>query len=103
MPWKFILFIAICLLFSIFIGFNLPYTGTIDFLFAKVENAPIFLVVLFSFLAGACVGLLASVFKKSKKRKKEKLKGAQGQEVLPESSPEEQSSVPEKRRGRKRK
>ena len=101
MPWKFIFFIALCILFSVFIGFNLSYTGTIDFLFAKVDNAPIFLVVLFSFFTGACVGILATVFRKTKMRKKEKLERKAGQEVLADENAAADDSVPKRRRGRK--
>ncbi len=104
MPWKFIVFIVICIIFSIFIGLNLSNPVTVDFLFVRAENAPVFMVVLFSFLAGACVGLLASVFTKSKKRKKEKLKEKTGQEALPDNPEgEQETAVTPRRRGRTRK
>jgi uncharacterized integral membrane protein len=103
MPWKFILFIILCILFSIFIGFNLGYTGTIDFLVVKVEEAPIFLVVLFSFFTGVSVGLLATVFRRSKKRIKEKREKKDEREAIPEENGAEQGSIPENRRSRKRK
>jgi uncharacterized integral membrane protein len=106
MPWKFILFIAICILFSIFIGFNITYTGTIDFLFAKVENAPIFLVVLFSFFTGTCVGILAALFKRGKKKikgkKEKKAKEIEQEDQVGENALGEES-VPERKRGRKKK
>jgi uncharacterized integral membrane protein len=103
MPWKFILFVVICILFSVFIGLNLPYTATIDFLFAKVEGAPVFLVILFSFFAGSGVGLLASIFKKSKKRKQEKLSKKKGKEVLPDDGTGQPEPAAERGHGRKRK
>jgi uncharacterized integral membrane protein len=90
-------------LISIFIGFNLTYTGTIDFLVVKVENAPVFLVVLFSFLTGACVGILASVFKKTKKKRKEKVEKEAEQPGSPDEKTETENQAPERKRGRKKK
>ena len=91
MPWKFVIFILICIIFSLFVAVNLENKTDISFVFASISQVPIFLVVLLSFAAGAGAGLLAIIFTKSKKRKIEKTdtKKKKAQETEIQQQPEE--------------
>jgi uncharacterized integral membrane protein len=103
-PWKFILFIIICILFSLFVSVNLDNKADVSFILVSFAKVPIFLVVLISFAAGACAGIFALVFTKSKKKKKQKIDMKKGKprEDAQEDAMEE-THVGEKRHGRKRK
>jgi uncharacterized integral membrane protein len=74
MPWKFIVFIIICILLSLFIGVNLDNKTDISFVFVSIAKVPVFLVALFAFAFGGCAGILAAVLRSSRKKKKEKQK-----------------------------
>ena len=57
MPWKFILFIFFLILGAVFTGLNLGNSCNINFGFKTFEQIPVFLTILFAFLAGIVVTL----------------------------------------------
>ena len=57
MPWKFILFIFFLILGAVFTGLNLENACNINFGFKTFEQIPVFLTILFAFLAGIVVTL----------------------------------------------
>ena len=59
MSWKLILFLICLVLTTIFIGFNLENTCTINLLFITYTDIPIFIVVLSSVIVGV---FIAGVF-----------------------------------------
>lgn len=72
MPWKFIFFLIICIIFAIFVTANLDNKANISFIFAEFSQVPVFLIVIFSFVFGSCTTLLAMLLANSKKRRKKK-------------------------------
>ena len=52
MPWRLIKFIIIFAVLLLFIVFNLDNKSDIGFGFAKIRDAPVYLVILLSILAG---------------------------------------------------
>lgn len=76
MPWRFIIFLLICILFAVFVAVNLDNKADISFIVASVSQVPVFLVVLFSFAVGSGSAILAMFFSKSKRRKIVKEKNA---------------------------
>ena len=57
MPFKLILFILCMIIAAAFTGFNLGNVCDINFGFMRFEKVPVFLTILFSFLAGVLVTL----------------------------------------------
>lgn len=57
MPFKLILFILCMIIVAAFTGFNLENVCDINFGFVRFEKVPVFLTILFSFLAGIVVTL----------------------------------------------
>ena len=57
MPFKLILFILCMIIVAAFTGFNLENVCDINFGFVRFEKVPVFLTILFSFLAGILVPL----------------------------------------------
>lgn len=57
MPFKLILFILCMIIAAAFTGFNLENVCDINFGFVRFEKVPVFLTILFSFLAGVLVTL----------------------------------------------
>jgi uncharacterized integral membrane protein len=53
MPWKLIAFLAILLVITLFIGFNLDNRCDVSFIFYKYSDVPIFVSLLFAYAAGA--------------------------------------------------
>ncbi len=53
MPWKLIAFLAILLVITLFIGFNLDNRCDVSFIFYKYSDVPIFVSILFAYAAGA--------------------------------------------------
>lgn len=100
MPFKLILFILCMIIAAAFTGFNLGNVCDINFGFVRFEKVPVFLTILFSFLAGVLVTLpftfgkrKAHAAAKPEKKlfaKKEKIaKNAHGK------APEENTVLPE--------
>lgn len=100
MPWKFIIFILICIIFAIFMAVNLENKADISFIFATISQVPVFLVVLFSFTAGVGATLLATIFSKSKKKRIDKKAGKK--KVREQASEGEETLPNENRRGKKK-
>lgn len=57
MPFKLILFILCMIIAAVFTGFNLENSCDINFGFKRFEQVPVFLTILFSFLAGVLITL----------------------------------------------
>ncbi|MDR0322830.1 MAG: hypothetical protein LBI12_00105 [Treponema sp.] len=59
MPWRLILIIVVFVVFLIFIAFNLDdnYKSDINFGFSKVEDVPVYLTILTSFVVGLLCAL----------------------------------------------
>ena len=82
MPWRLIQFIAIFVVLLLFVVFNLTNKSDINFGFAVIKDAPVFLTVFASFILGMfCT--LPFVFgarspKKNKENKSDKKKGKPG-------------------------
>lgn len=69
MPIK-LLFLIVCLvLVALFTGFNLNNSCNVSFGFKEFENVPIFMTILFSFLAGIVFALPFTLIRKNKKVK----------------------------------
>lgn len=67
MPWKLIAFLAILLVITFFIGFNLDNRCDVSFIFYKYHDVPIFVSLLFAYAAGA-VTVLPFLIGHGKKR-----------------------------------
>lgn len=70
MPWRLILFIVSLVLITFFIGFNLENACNVSFGFKQFDNVPIFLTVMFSFVAGILVTLPFTFGKRRQKTEK---------------------------------
>ena len=57
MPFKLILFILLLVIAAVFTGLNLENACDINFGFRRFEQVPVFLTILFSFLAGVLMTL----------------------------------------------
>lgn len=53
MPWKLVSFLAALILAAFFIGFNLENRCDVSFVFYTFRDIPIFVSLLFAFVAGA--------------------------------------------------
>ncbi len=68
MPWKVIYFLCIVLAFALFAGFNMHNACNVSLLFYTIENVPVYVINLFSFLVG--IILTVPFFWGNKNRKK---------------------------------
>lgn len=68
MPWKVIYFLFIVLAFALFAGFNMNNACNVSLLFYTIENVPVYVINLFSFLVG--IILTVPFFWGNKNRKK---------------------------------
>ncbi|GHT70293.1 hypothetical protein FACS1894110_21580 [Spirochaetia bacterium] len=68
MPWRLIGFILIFAVFVAFIGFNLDNKSDISFGFTRVEQAPVYLTVFFSFALGMILAVPFVISIRSKKK-----------------------------------
>ena len=69
MPWRLILFIAVFVVFLVFITFNLDNRCDISFGFKSFENVPVFLTVFSSFVAGLVCSLPFALWATGRKRR----------------------------------
>lgn len=53
MPWKLVSFLCALILITLFIGFNLENRCDLSFVFYTFRDVPIFVSLLFAFVAGA--------------------------------------------------
>lgn len=53
MPWKLVSFLFILILATLFIGFNLENRCDVSFIFYTFKDVPIFVSLLFAYVAGA--------------------------------------------------
>ena len=65
MPIKLILFLIIVVVVTVFAGFNTTNVCNVSLVFHEFENVPVFVTVLFSFVAGILV-MLPFAFRKKK-------------------------------------
>ena len=70
MPWKLILFLVFLILTTIFIGFNLDNTCTVNLVFTTFSDAPVFIVVLSSVIIGAIIAALFLISMQLSSKKK---------------------------------
>lgn len=75
MPWKLIAFLAILLAITFFIGFNLDNRCDVSFVFHIYRNVPIFVSLLFAYLAGAITVIPFFLGRRSRPGKREKGSG----------------------------
>ncbi len=73
MPWKVIYFLLIVLCFALFAGFNMKNTSDINLIFWNLQQIPIYISNLFSFLIGIVI-IMPFFIGNKKKLKKEKMK-----------------------------
>jgi uncharacterized integral membrane protein len=81
MPWRFIGFIVVFVIFLAFITLNLGNKCDINFGFTKFESVPVFLTIFISFILGflSTLPFLINVRKRQKDRPiKEKKRGKKG-------------------------
>ena len=90
MPWKFILFILFLILGAVFTGLNLGNSCNINFGFKTFEQIPVFLTILFAFLAGIVVTL---PFTLSRGKKEPAIKPEKGLKNKKQLSPEVLAAV----------
>ena len=90
MPWKFILFIFFLILGAVFTGLNLGNSCNINFGFKTFEQIPVFLTILFSFVAGILVTL---PFALSHGKKESAIKPEKGLKNKKQLSPEVLAAV----------
>jgi uncharacterized integral membrane protein len=70
MPWRLIEFIIIFALLLVFVFFNIDNKCDINFGFTRIPDAPVYLIVFTSFVAGMVVAFLAVfVFKRRGKNR----------------------------------
>ncbi len=81
MPWKLILFLIFLVFTTIFVGFNLDNTCTINVIFKTFTDAPISIVVLISVIFGAFISALFMVGMKFSQTKKKDVKKEVKKEV----------------------
>lgn len=74
MPWKLIIFLLCLILTTVFIGFNLDYTCSINVLFTTFTEAPVSIVVLSSVTFGAILSALFILGMKVSKKSKNVVK-----------------------------
>ena len=60
MPWQLIKFIIIFALLLVFVFFNIDNKCDINFGFTKIHNAPVYLTVFTSFVAGMAAAFLSA-------------------------------------------
>lgn len=72
MPWKVIYFLFVVLAFALFAGFNMNNACNVSLLFYTIENVPVYVINLFSFLIG--ILLTVPFFWGTKNKKKSILK-----------------------------
>ena len=53
MPWRMLLFLAVLMVVVVLFAANIENRGSISFIFTRLDEVPIFMAVLFSFIAGA--------------------------------------------------
>lgn len=68
MPWKFISFLCVLILATVFIGFNLDNRCDVSIIFYTFHDVPVFISLLFAYLFGAIT--LIPFFAFSRKRGK---------------------------------
>lgn len=76
MPWKLIAFLAILLVITLFIGFNLDNRCDVSFIFYKYSDVPIFVSLLFAYAAGAVTAVPFIIGHGKKRSGKAVAKGA---------------------------
>lgn len=70
MPWKFVFFLSGLLIAAFFLGYNLENRCDISFVFYTFREVPIFVSLLFAYVAGAVSILPFLLFRKKKTGKK---------------------------------
>ena len=70
MPWKLVLFLICLVITTIFIGFNLDNTCTVNLIFTTFTDAPVFIVVLSSTIVGSLISAFFMVGMKFSNKKK---------------------------------
>jgi hypothetical protein len=71
MPWKLILFLFNLILATLFIGFNLDNRCDVSLLFRTFEDVPVFVSILFAYVAGALSVIPFIIgYRSAQKRKK---------------------------------
>ena len=70
MPWKLVLFLICLVVTTVFIGFNLDYTCTVNVLFKTYTDAPISIVVLSSVVFGVIISSLFMISMKLSQKSK---------------------------------
>jgi uncharacterized integral membrane protein len=70
MPWKLIAFVIMLVLATIFVGFNLDNQCDINFGFYKFSQVPVFMTILFSFVAGVVIMIPFTFGRKKQKNVK---------------------------------
>ena len=83
MPWRMLLFLAVLTVVVILFAANMENRGSISFIFARLDDVPIFMAVLFAFIAGALTMLPFTTGRRRKGREIKK-KPAEAQAALPE-------------------
>lgn len=64
MPWKLILFVIVIVLVAIFVGVNHANVCNISFIFTELQNVPVYLTILVSFVVGMLIMLPFTIGKK---------------------------------------
>jgi len=91
MPWRMLLFLVVLTVVVILFAANMENRGSISFIFARLDDVPIFMAVLFAFIAGALTMLPFTTGQRRKGRAIKK-KSAEAQATLPE--PQEVTTTP---------
>jgi uncharacterized integral membrane protein len=86
MPWRLIGFIILFAIFLAFIGFNLENSCAISFGFYRIEQVPVYLTALASFIFGMLCTIPFAIFFRIKK--KHKIAKTKGSEIADASQPE---------------
>ncbi len=89
MPWKLIIFLICLILATVFVGFNLDYTSSINVLFTTFTEVPVSIIVLSSVTFGVFIAAIfmfgMKMSKKSKKTQKQEVSVAQTQKNTAQS------------------
>ena len=64
MPWKLILFVIVIIIVAIFVGVNHANVCNISFIFTELQNVPVYVTILVSFVVGMLIMLPFTIGKK---------------------------------------
>lgn len=109
MPWRRLLFLVVLALVVVLLADNMENRASFSFVFARVEEVPIFMALLVAFIVGALTMLPLTTGRRDPRRSEQRTADARRPQEAPEPEPSPRIDVPQDappdagRPGRKRK